>query len=174
MPKDATFFDLHRAIQAAFGWTGYHLHSFESVRNTIQRLVINWEGEEGEHFGWMRLLKETEVRLVDIFGKGEKSINYTYDFGDNWQHKVKLEKEVVSDAQEVEVFEILKGKGGFLIEDCGGSWGLSCIIDGSHEYLDEFDPEQVKALQEGTFHPELVFPRSVEEEMHIQTMMEQG
>ena len=82
-------------------------------------------------------------------------------------------RETVSDVQGGEPFEILKGKGGFLIEDCGGTWGLGCIIDGTHEYLDEFDPEQVKALQEGTFNPELVFPRSVEEEMHIQTMMEQ-
>ena len=174
LPKDASFFDLHRAIQAAFGWAGYHLHSFCSVGNTIQRLVIDWAGEEGEHFGWTRQLKETECRLEDFFGNGEKSVNYTYDFGDNWEHKVKLEKEMVSDVQGGEPFEILKGKGGFPIEDCGGRWGLSCIIDGTHEYLDEFEPEQVKELQEGIFHPELVSPRSVEEEMHIQAMMDQG
>jgi len=174
LPKDATFFDLHRAIQAAFGWFGYHLHSFDSVGNSMLGFVIDWQGADGEHFGWKSSIKETELCLSDIFGKGEKSVNYTYDFGDNWEHRVKLEKEIVSEAKEVSPFEVMKGKGGFPFEDCGGIWGLAAIIDGSHEDIDEFAPDRVKELQEGVFNLAMVFPRSVKEEMEMQIAMSES
>lgn len=173
LPKDATFFDLHRAIQAAFGWSGYHLHAFSTAGKPRQRLVIDWEGEAADHYGWTRKLRETETRLSDIFEGSIKMMNYCYDFGDNWDFSVKLEKEIVSEEKDVEPFQILKGNGGSLIEDCGGIWGLQEIIAGTHEYLDEFDKELVKGLQVGVFDPALVFARSVKEEMGILKMMSQ-
>jgi hypothetical protein len=157
LPVDATFFDLHLAIQAAFNWEGYHLHHFAIKRQGRRPLLIDWEGEEAH---------ELQVKLSKIFGQGTKKLNYCYDFGDSWDHTIKLEKEITAETGDsVLPFEVLKGSGGSPIEDCGGHWGLQEIMDGTHSDLDEFDPAQVQALREGTFDPEKISPRDPQVEM---------
>ena len=63
---------------------------------------------------------------------GDK-LYFTYDFGDNWEFKIKLEK--ILDPEEVKdphVPRVLTGKGQGILEDIGGTWGL-------REFLEEKD-----------------------------------
>ena len=63
---------------------------------------------------------------------GDK-LYFTYDFGDNWEFKIKLEK--ILDPEEVKdphVPRVLTGKGQGVLEDIGGTWGL-------REFLEEKD-----------------------------------
>jgi hypothetical protein len=81
-----------------------------------------------------------------------KKIGYTYDFGDNWEHTVTIEKTL--DAEPTAKYpRCTAGKRACPPEDCGGPWGygefLTAISDPQHErheelleWIDgEFDPE---------------------------------
>src|SRR5579859_5236078 len=81
--SDSTIADLHAVIQIAFGWSDDHLHQF----------IIR-----GKHYGVGRLgglsFRE-DARTVQLsrfrFRDKERFI-YEYDFGDFWQHVVRVEK----------------------------------------------------------------------------------
>lgn len=151
VPDTYTFWDLHVAIQDAMGWLDYHLHSFEMVNpSTGMRVEI---GIPDEDFEWGReTLPEWEQKITDWFSMENKLANYTYDFGDDWEHKIQLEKILPSDIK-VNYPICVKGKRACPPEDCGGIWGyadfLEIIKNPGHEKHDEllewvggeFDPE---------------------------------
>lgn len=92
-----TFHDLHRILQIAFGWLDYHLHQFD-VRKTNglapkSKIIIAPPSDDEDLF-WFEheRLDEHEVTLEEIFHKEKDRCIYTYDFGDDWQHDIVLEK----------------------------------------------------------------------------------
>ena len=93
MPENYTFFDLHEAIQAVMSWDDYHLHEFEMLNPKTGKLDrIGAKGDDYDYFGDESLVLEKKTKLSDYFTLENKDALYTYDFGDNWQVKVKLEK----------------------------------------------------------------------------------
>ncbi len=67
---------------------------------------------------------------------GIKKFSYTYDFGDNWDHSIQVEK--VLDAEPgVHYPRCITGKRACPPEDCGGPWGygdfLEAIQNPKHE-----------------------------------------
>ena len=83
---DTTFQDLHRIIQLAMGWQTSHLHLFQAGNG---RLI----GDPAEDFdGMMNFLDETIVPVSGVLKKEGQQLKYEYDFGDSWEHEVKLEK----------------------------------------------------------------------------------
>ncbi len=89
VPETYTFWDLHVAIQDAMGWSDYHLHEFEMV-NSSTDLKVNI-GIPDEDFG-REILPGWKQKIADYFSVENRSADYTYDFGDNWEHIIKLEK----------------------------------------------------------------------------------
>ena len=80
--------ELHLAIQAAFNWYDYHLHEF-----LIGGLRYgDPDHDEGGFPDSARLFDEKEVRLLDFGRDPQMVFTYIYDFGDNWQHRVEIEK----------------------------------------------------------------------------------
>ena len=85
-------------------------------------------------------------------------MRYTYDFGDDWEHDIVLEK--VLPPVSVPGLSCLAGKGSCPPEDCGGPWGYASLkeilADPDHEehedLLDwlsldsaaDFDPAQFR------------------------------
>lgn len=87
VPKVFSFAELHAVIQAAMGWQGVHLYSFKIKGCTIaERSSDSWSG-----FSQQQDLDSDDTLIADYFTKGE-SAQYTYDFGDCWEHKVTLTK----------------------------------------------------------------------------------
>jgi hypothetical protein len=142
---DITLGDLHRIIQAAFGWWDYHLHQFIVGRT--------YYGEpHPDYFDYMEMRDEQEVRLVQIAsGEGFK-FRYEYDFGDSWLHQVLVEK--ILPPEPGQAYPVcVKGRRACPPEDVGGIWGyysfLEAIQDPNHEEHEEylewvggaFDPE---------------------------------
>ena len=80
---------LHLVLQAAFNWWDYHLHEFEigglsyGDPETANELADDMDP---------RVLDEAEIRLADFSRDDGVSFLYTYDFGDNWRHRVELEQ----------------------------------------------------------------------------------
>ena len=83
---------------------------------------------------------------------GVKKFRYTYDFGDNWDHAIQVEKVLEADPQ-VKYPRCVKGSRACPPEDCGGAWGYGDFLDAiqnpgheAHEEMmewvgGEFDPE---------------------------------
>lgn len=175
VPVDSTFFDLHLAIQAVFGWTGYHLHSFEKRTHGRADLTLDWLGPDNDMMaGWGQREKETEVNLYQFFENNQDTINYVYDYGDYWDHKIKLEKKLNEPDLPVTPLSLLKGKGGFMVEDCGGIHGLMSLIDGDHPFSQEINPEHLTALQNGSYDPDEILLRNPEGEMQLLNDMSQS
>ena len=142
---------LHSAFQVVMGWKDSHLHQFE---------------KDGKNWGIVQLHQDEEddvaddgdVTLAEVLKSEGDSMIYQYDFGDNWQHEVVLEK--IDPAETALTHPIcLGGERRCPPEDVGGVSGyeefLEVIVDPHHEeyehyvgwagghFLDQFDPKAV-------------------------------
>ncbi len=116
---DATFAALHDVIQAAFGWTDTHLHSFEYEGVRIGVPDPEWEDDCAD---------ETETTLAEVLLGPKDRIRYTYDFGDDWEHDIMLEKVIEPNTDDRRPV-LMTGKGACPPEDCGGPWGYAEMKD---------------------------------------------
>ena len=137
---------LHLVLQAAVGWTNSHLYE-------IRARDVGW-GIPDPDFG-EGPLDAKKARLVDVLEDvGVKTIKYLYDFGDGWEHTVKVER--ITDAAPGLIYPRLIDPGGRCPpEDVGGPWGygefLDALADPAHEghaemkewVGEDFDPEAV-------------------------------
>ncbi len=149
VPETYSFWDLHVAIQDAMGWTDTHLHVFE-IRDP-ETGTITEIGIPDDDFEFEKILPGWKQKISDWFPI-QNIANYIYDFGDGWQHEVKLEM-VLPRNKDIKYPVCLAGKRACPPEDCGGVWGyselLKAIKDPSHKRHEEllewvggfFDPE---------------------------------
>lgn len=125
VPSYYTFLHLHYVIQAAFEWYDVHLFSF-SPGGYGTFPIIQENDYENQLFesDMQKNMEASEVKLSEIFHREGQKYTYIYDFGDDWHHKILLEKIVdeISDAPQC-----LEGKGKCPPEDCGGVWGYESI-----------------------------------------------
>jgi len=93
-----------------------------------------------------------KMKISDLLKKEKEKIVYGYDFGDNWEHDIILEKILPID-NNIKYPICLTGKRNCPPEDCGGVWGYSDMLevlkDPNHEEYEsyiawlggKFDPE---------------------------------
>ncbi|MDO5740878.1 MAG: plasmid pRiA4b ORF-3 family protein [Ornithinimicrobium sp.] len=124
---DLTLEEVHAVVQAAFGWQDYHLHRFwPGPARQIWRgpyFLTQYDLDEGEEG-----ILESEVRLDQVLrGDGDR-LFYTYDFGDDWTHTIKLES---SDALDPSAPRAVctGGRRAGPVEDCGGPPGHNQLVD---------------------------------------------
>ena len=108
-----TFYELHIAIQIAFGWQNYHLHEFRVNDETIG--TNEFEEEED-------ILEESNIALSKKIVFEKQKFLYTYDFGDNWEHKIEFVKFV--EPKNTFYPKCIRGNRNTPPEDCGGVWGF--------------------------------------------------
>ena len=123
---------VHEYIQAAFGWWNYHLYEFEIDRT---RYGIP---DPDDDFG-PPVTNAHRTQLGNVAEVGD-SFRYAYDFGDNWQFEVVIEKSIPF-AAGMTVPACIDGRRACPPEDCGGTWGyqelLEILADPSHPEHDE-------------------------------------
>ncbi|WMJ17544.1 plasmid pRiA4b ORF-3 family protein [Geobacillus proteiniphilus] len=91
VPGEMTFAELHRVLQAAFGWMDQHLHTFymtkvggtARLRIEIGNEAAGWDGADYD---------EREETIGQWFVEEGDRAQYVYDFGDMWEHDIVLEK----------------------------------------------------------------------------------
>jgi hypothetical protein len=77
---------LHLTLQAAFGWTNSHLFEFFAGE-------VRWGIPDPHNDYGHQPMDASKARLCDVVREtGAKTIHYLYDFGDSWDHVIKLEK----------------------------------------------------------------------------------
>ena len=87
VPTSITLKVLHDIVQVAMGWLDYHLWE----------MVIDGQTyglPDGRGLGDAPRKVAEQVRLRDVIAPGTTTIDYTYDFGDSWEHKL-----IVSDVR---------------------------------------------------------------------------
>src|SRR5712691_3135102 len=87
VPGTIRLASFHGVIQTVFGWTDSHLHQFVVAGRTY--------GQPND-FDEV-VVDETSVTLGEAVGTRIKRFEYTYDFGDNWEHEIVVEKIIVGD-----------------------------------------------------------------------------
>ncbi|MHA1602399.1 MAG: plasmid pRiA4b ORF-3 family protein [Promethearchaeota archaeon] len=148
----STFRDLHNAIQQFFDWDNYHLHEFNAPLKSSSKSVIRINSDKVNDFN---VMNEDKVEIRQILSMENKRIHYLYDFGDNWEHLIVLEKiytpsEIISSDYPI----CIKGKRATPPEDCGGVYGyedisqaLKSLNDTDNaellEWVGDFDPEEI-------------------------------
>ena len=127
LPTSHTFEDLHEAIQNACGWEYAHLHSFQDPKGN--EFAVG--SEVDTDMGWgPKVPKDKRVKLYSYFGPNgdmNKHCTYLYDFGDSWEHDVKLVR--IFESEERFERRLLDGARSFPPEDCGGVWGYEECLE---------------------------------------------
>src|SRR5213083_2017316 len=84
VPLDIRLDRLHLTIQAAMGWTNSHLYELRA--GDIGWGIPDPNGSDGP-------LDARKTRLIDVLEDvGTKTLRYVYDFGDGWEHTIKIER----------------------------------------------------------------------------------
>ena len=135
VPADMTFAQLQQVLHNAMGWEGGHMHEFSAGERRI-----GWLNPEARVMRMPPLEDERVVRLCGVLGRvGSKAI-YTYDFGDNWEHSIVLEKRLPVDPN-IAYPVCTDGQLACPPEDCGGIPGYYDLVDAlsdpSHERHEE-------------------------------------
>ena len=123
VPTSMNLKALHRVIQAAMGWLDYHLWEFTAGEHKYGMLVPNDPD-------WNERIKDAgKTKLSALLTIGVREMGYVYDMGDNWQHRIIVEK--LKPAEPGSSYpQFLGGERRCPPEDCGG-------FPGYYEFLDD-------------------------------------
>jgi len=128
--RSVTFKQLHEILQIVMGWQDSHLHEFRAGKLILGVKDVN-ELDEREN-----LQDEDNWSLQDLLDTGVSELEYVYDFGDNWVHRIVLEPATRSRVPGPSPL-CLAGENARPPEDVGGPHGyvefLKAIADPAHE-----------------------------------------
>lgn len=146
--KELTFYGLHCVIQQLMGWDDDHMYDFvidgkrmgdgddidflsmmdlfKSNNEVEEELDEDEEDEEGE-------LDEEDDNplhqtLEEVLTKVNKKFKYEYDYGDNWEISIQVEKYLDYD-KKIEYPRCIDGALNGPPEDCGGIWNYNSIVE---------------------------------------------
>jgi len=89
VPNSYTFSDLHVSIQGVMGWSNAHLYEFKlyTPENGIDTAI----GVPDEYYEVNRSFMDSrKTRLSEVFSGPILYAKYVYDFGDYWEHWLKI------------------------------------------------------------------------------------
>ncbi len=138
-----TLAQLHEVIQAAMGWTNSHLHEFIVGADSYSDPEFEIEGAKSEY----------RYRLARLAPRVRNTIAYNYDFGDGWEHQIRVESIIEDDTRYPGRPVCLDGKRHGPPEDCGGPGGYQIFL----EAIGNKKHEQHKELLNwvgGSFEPD--------------------
>ena len=125
-----TLHELHMVIQCVFDWDDSHLFQFlapadgkltqkamqEAKRFLLQPPDPFFQLEKQDH-------PADKALVGQVLNKDQKQIVYEYDFGDSWEHLVKVEKRQAGGDQN-HIPLCLAGENAAPIDDMGGIYGF--------------------------------------------------
>ncbi len=146
VPTSVTLKTMHDIIQAVMGWFDLHLWEFTIDRQRYgPPMDEDWGPELHEEAG--------KVRLRDVLKVSQTTIDYVYDFGDNWEHRL-IATGIRAGDPEGSYPCYVGGEKNGPPEDCGGIPGfydmLNTLADPDHpnhadatEWAGDYDPDTV-------------------------------
>src|SRR5512135_1482382 len=111
---ESTLAQLHDVIQILFDWSDAHLHRFR----------IHGRDYGISRPGGLRFSQDAgQARLGDFQFRRNERFLYEYDFGDSWQHEVRIERELPEEPKRRYPI-CVGGRRKAPPEDCGGPWAF--------------------------------------------------
>ena len=139
--------DVHDILQIVMGWTDSHMHEFSMGSDRYGVPDVDFPSD---------IQDEAKYRLDQVLKKEKDKLNYTYDFGDGWEHEVVLEK-ILPFETGIALPVCLEGSRACPPEDIGGIGGYAMFLDAisdpehpEHESMLEWIAEDI----DGDFDPE--------------------
>jgi len=143
VPTSITLTVLHDIIQIVMGWFDYHLWEL-TIGKRRYGLPM------GDTWGAEPCIAAAKVRLRDVLKQHKTIIDYTYDFGDGWEHRLTVNDVRVGEPG-VSYPRYIGGERNGPPEDCGGIPGfyelLAAVANPTHpsyahlkEWAGDYDP----------------------------------
>lgn len=117
---------LHDVFQTVMGWTDSHLHQFEK-NGKYWSVPEYFEDDED-----IEILDERQTKIRDLLKAEGDSVLYIYDMGDDWRHRVVLEKILAVPDGSVSPL-CLSGERHCPPEDVGGTSGYEEFLEAIFE-----------------------------------------
>lgn len=118
---NASLIKLHHTIQAAMGWTDAHLHEFQ-IGGVIYATPHSEDAPDRV------IVDERRVRLDKVLTRISR-FGYMYDFGDDWQHTLTVEKVVPLPEHWRGCAYLEAGERACPPEDAGGPYSYQEFLD---------------------------------------------
>lgn len=143
VPSNISLYKLHQVIQIVMGWGNYHLYEF-----TVGQMHYGEPDPESP----FDVTRASRAKLGQVAPSPKDRLLYLYDFGDDWEHEVRVEQ-ILPAETGMGYPRCLTGKRACPPEDCGGIWGyaelLEILLNPQHEEYEEklewlggeFDPD---------------------------------
>ncbi len=139
---------LHEVIQLCMGWTDTHLHQFVIHNNFYGPADLENDWSE------IKAYDEKKFSLCDLEADIRKSCMYEYDFGDGWQHEIKIEKVLPPDGKTPKHPVLLAGERACPPEDIGGIPGYEDFLEALADPESEEREEMLQWYGSDHFTPE--------------------
>jgi hypothetical protein len=147
VPTSITLTDVHDVVQAAMGWCDQHLWALRLGRQRYGQPMT------GDDWGDPPVIRADTVRLREVLKPAGTVMDYTYDFGDDWEHRLTF-TDIRSGDPEAEYPHYVAGERCAPPEDCGGLPGfydaLDVLADPTHpdhadvaDWFDGYDPDRI-------------------------------
>lgn len=157
VPITKSFYELHKLIQLAFNWEGYHLHEFfvySDEKNSEPlplnhpafhpegyKVLFNFKGQDEELF----FEEDYHIYLENgtyLFQVPLSKMKYIYDYGDFWEHYI----DVVDGVENYDKIhaELVDYHGDAPPEDVGGSSGFDHYLEAIN---DKNHPEHLEMME---------------------------
>lgn len=123
VPSNVSLGFLGQILISVMGWEGYHLNQFIKGKT----YYCDRESTEESWGGPYENVNYYQVALNEVLKRKGSKIIWEYDFGDNWEHTLKLVgREDWTSKSKIEVTEAVNA---CPPEDCGGVWGYDHLIE---------------------------------------------
>jgi hypothetical protein len=149
VPTSITLKTLHAVIQATMGWCDYHLWEFTVAKRRYgPPMDEDWGSEPRADAG--------KIRLSEVLRPRKTTIDYIYDFGDCWEHRLTVSNVRPGDP-DLGYPRYVAGERNGPPEDCGGIPGFYERLDAASDperpdhaeakqWLDDYDPDEIDEL----------------------------
>jgi len=152
VPLSMTFKGLHDTIQVAFLWFDSHLWEFE-VGGRRYGIPLD------DDFGFEKVSNANTTRLTKLRDNAISEFLYTYDMGDNWEHRIEVIV-LFKMPKGTRLPTFVDGKWKTPPEDVGGAPGfemfLEIIADPAHEEHDHLREWYGKPFDHDDIEPDIV------------------
>ena len=125
VPSDIRLESFADVINTAMGWEGYHMHLFQKGK-TIYKTE---ESDDDFLFDPVKTVNSYSLSLGEILTRKGSHIEYEYDFGDSWRHRITLESQQAYKKDETQGVFLIDGANACPPEDCGGIYGYQEMLE---------------------------------------------
>lgn len=150
LPLSTTLATLHEIIQVVMRWRDCHLHEF-----VVGGRIYGVPHPDDVIYD-RKVYRSRSIRLGALIDRGVRDFLYIYDFGDNWQHRIRIEHIRDGDAG-AEYPRFVAGERRTPPEDVGG-------VGGFEEFLEIMaDPEHDEYAQTVEWYGQVFDPKDLDE-----------